>query len=184
MKSQISCCVQKVQVFILWCAMQLTGLQCACVCACVRVCVLLCFAAWILQLNTVVILCLLCCGKKNWIWEKKLKKERSEIKMEKVCSYFPFKIDRNVQIAAGVLTGLAATGYIVGKVTASIRLDPKILISLIDSQTRLHWTLRDHANMFVITVIYRYNREHQCYSASIWDQEIGVKLFVITLIII
>jgi hypothetical protein len=76
------------------------------------------------------------------LWEEKLnlrKKERSEIKMEKVCSYFPFKIDRNVQIAAGVLTGLAATGYIVGKVTASIRLDPKILISLIEhSQTRLH----------------------------------------------
>ena len=41
--------------------------------------------------------------------------------MEKICSAFPFKVDRNVQIAAGVLTGLLATGYIGAKVTAKIR---------------------------------------------------------------
>ena len=33
----------------------------------------------------------------------------------------PFKIDRNVQVAVGVGVAIAATGYVVSKVAASIK---------------------------------------------------------------
>ena len=41
--------------------------------------------------------------------------------MEKIVSALPFKIDRNLQIVAGIVTGVAVTGYIAAKVTASIK---------------------------------------------------------------
>ncbi len=44
------------------------------------------------------------------------------LEMEKICSFFPrLKIDRNVQIAVGVVSGLVATGYILSKIRASVR---------------------------------------------------------------
>ena len=41
--------------------------------------------------------------------------------MEKISTFLPFKIDRNVQVAVGVGIAIAASGYVVSKVAASIK---------------------------------------------------------------
>ena len=41
--------------------------------------------------------------------------------MEKISTFLPFKIDRNVQVAVGVGIAIAASGYVVSKVAATIK---------------------------------------------------------------